>query len=62
MSLNIKTFINGVQKEFNRISWPSSQETKMTTIAVLMLVGVMAVYFALIDQVILKALSWILGV
>ena len=62
MSLNIKIFINGVQKEFNRISWPSSQETKMTTIAVLMLVGVMAIYFALIDQVILKALSWILGV
>jgi preprotein translocase SecE subunit len=62
VSLNIKTFINGVQKEFNRISWPSSQETKVTTIAVLVLATIMAAYFVLVDQVIIKVLSLMLGV
>lgn len=61
MLLNIKSFVNGVQKEFNRISWPTFQETKMTTIAVLILAVIMSMYFVVVDQVIFRVLAFILG-
>ena len=62
MLLNIKAFISGVQREFNRISWPSFQETRVTTIVVAILALVMAIYFVVVDQVIIKILSFMLGV
>ncbi|USO02104.1 MAG: preprotein translocase subunit SecE [Alphaproteobacteria bacterium] len=60
--MNIKSFISGVQKEFNRISWPTVQETKITTIVVVILSFIMGLYFMLVDRIIIKMLTLILGV
>ena len=45
-------FINQVRAELGKISWPTRREVITTTIMVLILSGLAAVFFSLVDLVI----------
>ena len=42
-------FFNQVKVEFNKIVWPSSRETMMTTLMVVLLTGTLGIFFFGID-------------
>ena len=54
-------FIGEVQQETRKVTWPSRKETSWTTTIVFVLAVIAAIYFMIVDQVIYRALSWIIG-
>ena len=51
------TFIQQVRAETAKVTWPSRRETMISTIMVLIMVFIAAIFFFAADQ----ALSWIIG-
>ncbi|NDA64109.1 MAG: preprotein translocase subunit SecE [Chitinophagia bacterium] len=45
----VTTFFSEVKKEANKVTWPSRKETIMTSVMVLVLSGVMSIFFLLVD-------------
>ena len=43
-------FLRDVRVEAGRVTWPSRRETGMTTIMVLVMASLMAVFFLAVDQ------------
>jgi len=43
-------FVNQVKAEWNRVTWPTSRETVMTTIMVVILTTVLGVFFFGVDS------------
>lgn len=56
----VKSFLQGVTKEFKKIIWPTEKETKTYTFQVLVFVVVLALFFFLVDAVISQGL-YLLG-
>lgn len=54
-------FYKEVQAEFKKIVWPTRQETTISTIAVFIMVSIMAVFLFVSDQVIAWLIRIILG-
>jgi preprotein translocase subunit SecE len=54
-------FIREVRQETGKVVWPSSKETMMSTIMVLVLVIIAALFFWFVDSVISAAVRFILG-
>ncbi len=50
-------FIQEVRQETAKVTWPSRKEVWVTTIAVLIMVTLAAIFFMLADQV----LGWLVG-
>jgi len=50
-------FIQEVRQETAKVTWPTRNETWVTTIAVLIMVTLAAIFFMLADQ----ALGWLVG-
>ena len=50
-------FIQEVRQETAKVTWPSRKEVWVTTIAVLIMVTLAAIFFMLADQV----LGWVVG-
>ena len=42
-------FVNQVKAEWNRVTWPTTRETVMTTIMVVILTTVLGVFFCGVD-------------
>ncbi len=55
-------FISQVKKELQRVTWPSQRETVGMTIAVLVMVVCMMIYFCIADGIICWVLAKILGI
>ena len=55
------TFIRQVRAEMARVTWPTRNETIVTTIMVFIMVTLAALFFLLADQVLSFAVAWILG-
>lgn len=47
----ITAFFADVKKEAARVTWPTRQETIMTSVMVLILSAVMAVFFLIVDWI-----------
>lgn len=54
-------FLQEVQNEGKKVSWPSRKETMITTGMVFLLVVVASIFFLLSDQVIRWAVGLVLG-
>ncbi len=55
--MNPFKFIQEVRQETAKVTWPTRNETWVTTIAVLIMVTLAAIFFMLADQ----ALGWLVG-
>jgi preprotein translocase subunit SecE len=54
-------FFAEVRQEALKVTWPTWDETRVTTIAVFIMIAMAIVFFALVDFVISTAVKWILG-
>jgi len=59
--LNPLKFFTQVKQEAGKVTWPSRQETVSVTIVVLVMVGIAAVFFTVVDWAIYSAISKFLG-
>ncbi len=50
-----------VRQELKKVTWPSRKETSVTTVMVLVMVFVAAIFFLLVDQVVAKFIKVLLG-
>ena len=57
----ISSFIDGVKKEWTKISWPSMKELKDNTVIVVLFSIIISLFIFFIDQVYSKALEFIFG-
>lgn len=57
----IKDFINGVKVELKKVHWPTRRETMVYTGVVLSTVAVVSVLIWVLDSILSKGLSLILG-
>jgi preprotein translocase subunit SecE len=55
-------FLRQVRQEVARVTWPTRKETTITTIMVLAMVFVTALFFVLVDQVLAHGVRLVLGV
>ena len=61
MSVNPAKFIREVRQEMSKVTWPTRQETTISTIMVLVLAVIAAIFFLLVDGILATAVQWILG-
>ena len=52
MAKNPLTFIDEVRQEIRKVTWPTRKEVWITTIMVLIMVALTAIFFTLADQII----------
>jgi preprotein translocase subunit SecE len=57
---NPLTFIQEVRQEVSKVTWPTWKEVRITTIMVLIMVSLTAIFFLIADQVIGYVVSLIL--
>ncbi|MBZ0253238.1 MAG: preprotein translocase subunit SecE [Candidatus Methylomirabilis sp.] len=56
-----QTFLREFRVEFRKVTWPSRDELRGSTIAVLLAVAIVALYLGLSDFVLSKLLSFLFG-
>ena len=56
-----RSFVTEVQSEFNKITWPPQPEMVNGTIAVLVIVAVMATFLSIVDLVLSRVMRMVLG-
>jgi preprotein translocase subunit SecE len=61
MALNPAKFIREVRTEVGKVTWPTRKETIVSTIMVLVLAFVAALFFLAVDGIFAVAIRWILG-
>jgi len=54
-------FIQEVRHEVAKVTWPGRKEIWVTTVAVLVMVALSAIFFLVTDQVLGWLVSWVLG-
>lgn len=54
-------FIAEVRQEASKVTWPTLEETRVTTIAVFIMIFMAIIFFALVDFVISTVVKWVLG-
>ena len=54
-------FVREVRQELDKVTWPSRRELVATTLSVLAMSAVAAVFFLVVDQVISVAVRLVLG-
>lgn len=54
-------FMREVREEVDKVAWPSRRETLITTVMVLIMAVLAAIFFTLADQVISWAVKFALG-
>jgi preprotein translocase subunit SecE len=54
-------FVREVRQEISKVTWPTRKELTVTTISVLVMSALAALFFFLVDQVIALAIRLILG-
>jgi preprotein translocase subunit SecE len=57
----IRQFLIDAKTELKRVTWPSRKQTMASTLVVIIIVFVMAIYFGIIDFALAKLIKFILG-
>jgi preprotein translocase subunit SecE len=55
-------FVREVRQELAKVTWPSRRELIYTTASVLVMSGLMAIFFFLVDQIIALGVRLVLGI
>ena len=58
---NPVAFYKEVRSEMKKVTWPTRQETTVSTISVFIMVAIAAVFLYAADQIIAWAVSWIMN-
>jgi preprotein translocase subunit SecE len=61
MAMNPAKFIREVRTEVGKVTWPTRKETIISTIMVLVLAFVAALFFLAVDGIFAVSIRWILG-
>ncbi len=59
--MNPFKFVQEVRQEVSKVTWPTRNETWITSVAVLIMVTLAAIFFMLADQAMGWIVSYILG-
>lgn len=59
---NPAKFMREVRQEAGRVTWPTRRETTVSTLMVVVMVSIAAVFFLLVDNVISWGIKMILGI
>ncbi len=59
--LNPLIFFRQVRQEMDKVTWPTRKETVITTVMVLILVSIMALFFLGVDQVLSRIIRFVLN-
>lgn len=62
MAVSPAKFVEQVKQEGSKVTWPSRKETMITTVMVLIMVVIAAIFFLFVDWVASHAVRFILGV
>jgi len=54
-------FVREVRQELAKVTWPSRRELIYTTLSVIAMSGIMALFFFVVDQIIAWAVRLVLG-
>lgn len=60
--VNPAKFVDQVKQEGSKVTWPTRKETTVTTIMVLIMTVIAAVFFLFVDYLVSNAVRAILGV
>ena len=55
-------FLQEVRTETEKVTWPTRRETAITTGMVFIMVAISCVFFLVVDQIIRRAVTFILGI
>jgi preprotein translocase subunit SecE len=58
---SLTDFVKQVRFETKKVTWPTRQETIVTSIMVVLIAVIMAILFLMVDGLIGVAIRWILG-
>ena len=61
MAMNPAKFIRELRTEVGKVTWPTRKETMVSTMMVLVLGLIAALFFLAVDSIFAVAISWILG-
>jgi preprotein translocase subunit SecE len=61
-SLNPVKFLQEVRQEVGKVTWPSRQETIISTVMVLVMVALASIFFLLADQIIAWGVQALLSI
>lgn len=59
--INPLEFMRQVRREASKVTWPTRKEVTMTTTMVFILVMLAAVFFLVVDQVLVRIVKFVLG-
>ena len=54
-------FIREVRQEAKKVTWPTRKETMVSTLMIVILVFIAAIFFLLVDNLAAAVVRWILG-
>ncbi len=57
----ILAFIQEVKQETKKVTWPSRREATLTTVVVFIFAMLAAIYFVIVDKIIITLLKFITG-
>jgi preprotein translocase subunit SecE len=57
----VMQFLGDAKVELKRVTWPSRKQTMASTLVVIIIVFIMAIYFGIIDFGLAKLIKFILG-
>jgi preprotein translocase subunit SecE len=60
-TFNPAQYVREVIGEVKKVTWPTRKETTVTTIMVLIMVALAAIFFLLVDFVLSTAVQYVLG-
>ena len=61
-AINPIKFLQEVRQEVGKVTWPSRQETLISTVMVLVMVAAASVFFLASDQIIAWLVQWVLKI
>ena len=57
----IRQFLSDAKAELKKVTWPTRKQTTASTLVVIIIVFIMAIYFGIIDFGLAKLIKFILG-
>lgn len=60
-NFKLNVFFEGVKAELQKVNWPTREDTIGTTMVVLVVVGIIAVYLGVVDAVVSRLAQVIIG-
>lgn len=62
MALNPVKFLQEVRQEVSKVTWPTRNETLISTVMVLAMVALASIFFLLADSIIAWVIQWVLKI